>query len=81
MRSPYGKKGGTSATAGKVASTYAATLPNGRAVQVRSFKVSAPEAWVICYPSIREGGWSVNTVRDVPHGWSATEVAVPATKV
>lgn len=44
--SPYGKKGGTSVNAGRKASTYEATLPNGTVVRKRAFGVESPTAYI-----------------------------------
>lgn len=50
MQLDYGKRGGTSATAGKRASVYEVTLHDGRTERVRKFKVTAADAWCACYP-------------------------------
>lgn len=55
----YGKKGGTSATAGKTAATYEATLPNGRVVRAKSFKVQADAAFLAIYLGTHTGEWHV----------------------
>lgn len=45
----YGKRGGTSVNAGRKATTYVGTFPDGTAFKKRSFDVSSDEAHVGIY--------------------------------
>jgi hypothetical protein len=55
--SDYGKRGGTSANAGRKASTYVGTFPDGSMFRKRSFEVSTDEAHVGIYQ--HQGEWKV----------------------
>lgn len=69
-RSPYGKRGGTSANAGKKAVTYEAILPGDKVVRKKSYHVHQPEAYLGCYRldgEWRPGGIWANS-SEVPEG-------------
>lgn len=64
--SEYGKKGGTSKNAGKTASTYEATLPDGKTARMRSFQISSDTAYMGCYEF--EGTWkAVAITAEIEH--------------
>lgn len=67
-RTSYGKKGGTSATAGKTKAIYEAEAPDGSILRVGSFQVQSAEAYM--HISCHGGAcWYGNGVRDVPEDW------------
>lgn len=68
MRSPYGKKGGTSATAGKRSAVYRWTMPDGTPGERRTFKVSADRAVAVCYRHADK--WYVSAVYDAAPDWA-----------
>ena len=59
----YGRRGGSSATAGKTSATYIVYLPNGRAERKRTFKASREWACAAIYEY--EGTWYIAGVYDV----------------
>lgn len=48
-KSPYGKRGGTSKNAGRTATTYTVTLPDGSTQSKRVYDVDAPTAIAAVY--------------------------------
>lgn len=74
--SDYGKKGGTSATAGKVSVKYEATAPDGTVLTKRSFKAGDEVAVMNIYK--HENVWYANCVynRSNQPGWFTREGAV-----
>lgn len=83
-REGVGCRGGTSATAGRCATLYAVTLPDGRAVERRSFKASDDRAVAHC---CRVGGvWYLTDIHPATSGVShaipgCQTAAVPARRV
>ncbi len=63
----YGKKGGTSANAGRTSSTYEAVMPDGTVVRKRSFHVHQDDALVGCFE--HNGKWHVSGVTDRVQNW------------
>lgn len=63
----YGKRGGTSAVAGKKAVIYEATLPDGQVVRKRSFYVNQESAVLGCYQ--HDGKWYASGIVDSPKAW------------
>ena len=57
-----GKKGGTSATAGKKSATYIVELPDGTERQKRTFYAKEPVATAFIYE--HESNWHIAAVRD-----------------
>ncbi len=67
-KSSYGKRGGTSATAGKRKSIYEGKAPDGSILHVASFHVDTPKAWM--HISCQAGTcWYGNAVRPEPLDW------------
>lgn len=58
--SDYGKRGGTSKNAGRKASTYTATAPDGTILTKRSYEIDTPTAYMAAYNS--HTGWSANSI-------------------
>jgi hypothetical protein len=78
--SDYGKRGGTSATAGRKSALYKATAPDGRVLTRRTFQTDAPEALMIMFRL--NGVWYDQGVYDTAPAWmSATAIAVLARRV
>lgn len=67
MRSPYGKRGGTSATAGKRSAVYRWTYPDGTPGERRTFATDAPRAVAVCYQ--HAGKWYVAAVYPSRDDW------------
>lgn len=63
----FGRRGGTSANAGRRASKYEATLPDGTVVRKRSYQVHQDTAHLGCYQ--HEGKWYTSGVRAEPQDW------------
>jgi hypothetical protein len=64
----YGCSGGTSATAGRKATTYVVTFPDGTTATKRSYFDDAPEAVAMIYQS-RDGKWRVSAIRAEAQNW------------
>jgi hypothetical protein len=60
--SDYGKRGGSSPTAGKKASVYQATAPDGHLLRKATYKVSVDTAVLYAYQ--RLGEWHAAGVRE-----------------
>jgi hypothetical protein len=78
MRSAYGKKGGTSANAGRTAAVYEATLPDGTVVKKRSFHIFTETAVLGCYE--HNGKWAASGITDGPKDWGS-QIFVDARRV
>ena len=59
----FGKRGGTSPTPGKRATTYTGTLPDGSTVLKRTFYVHDQEAVGMAYQ--HDGDWFLGAIRAV----------------
>lgn len=58
----YGRRGGTSATAGKTSATYVVHMPNGRSERKKTFKAMQPWATAAVYE--HDGTWYVAGIYD-----------------
>ena len=56
----YGKRGGTSVNAGRKATTYVATLPDGTIVRTCSYAIDADSAWIGAYE--HAGQWHASGI-------------------
>lgn len=65
-----GRKGGTSATAGKKRSAYRLTYPDGTTETVATFKATEPVAHAICYQG-PDARWYVSGVFNAVPAWAA----------
>lgn len=64
MKSDFGKRGGTSPTAGATAAMYEGTLPDGSVARKKSFHLTCPDAFLGCFE--RGGKWMVSGVTEKP---------------
>lgn len=71
----FGRRGGTGPTAGRVASTYEAELPDGRVVRKRSFHIHQPEALLGCYQD-RAGNWHASGIVAEERDWGRQKFIV-----
>ena len=78
VKSPYGKRGGTSATAGRKAVTYEAVLPDGEIVRKRSFFIDQEHCYLGCY--LYNDRWHATVLTVEPKGGSDI-IFVSATRV
>jgi len=81
MRSRYGKKGGTSANAGRKATKYTVPMPDGRTLTKRVFQDCGASASALIYE--HDGEWFLNTVVPTHNkpGWAASYTEVPAERI
>ena len=70
-----GCKGGTSANAGRKATTYSFKYPDGRSGTKRSYQVNSAEAVAMVYQ--HQGVWYVSGIRSEPQKWPGQQ-PVPA---
>jgi hypothetical protein len=87
----YGQRDGDGPTAGKKATTYEATLPDGIIRRKKSFQVDTPDAYMSIYQ--HDGVWYLagitNDVREkdgvlhpvYSYGISPGQIAIPAKRV
>ena len=80
MRSPYGKKGGTSATANEVISTYEVTLPDGLVLRKRTYETQVEEAVAMVFRGMN-GRFYVTGIYDKAQDFDSRYLACPAKKV
>lgn len=77
MASPYGKRGGEGPTAGRRASVYEATAPDGTVLRRRSFKFHEAEGPMACHE--HAGVWYEQGVYAARPDWAGeATVMVPA---
>ena len=70
-RSGMGCRGGTSANAGRTVVSYVATLPCGRTVRKRSYRVDLPVALLGCY--YHEYEWYISGIVAERQDWPGHE--------
>lgn len=66
--SEFGRKGGTSATAGRKATTYEATAPDGTVLRKKSFQVGTDTAVMMIYRD-PTGRWTASGVQAEAQDW------------
>lgn len=75
----YGRKGGTSATAGRSGATYRVRFPDGTSIEKRAFKAFQPEALAYIYQ--HEGRWHCAAVYDAAAEKMKNYQTAPAERV